>query len=68
MRIEKSRLRRNLTSLQGLMSIRDHTISDQAGEIKTFLRGHYAHYGVGGNLRCLAKVYRGGASLASDVA
>src|SRR6267142_829602 len=23
-----------------------------------FLRGHYAYYGVAGNLRCLAKVYR----------
>ena len=38
--------------------IRHHTISDQVGEINAFLRGHYAYYGVAGNLRCLAKVYR----------
>ena len=36
-------------------------ISDQAGEINAFLRGHYAYYGVAGNLRCLAKVYRAAA-------
>jgi group II intron reverse transcriptase/maturase len=59
MRTEKSRLRRSLTSLQELMrQIRHHTISDQVGEINAFLRGHYAYYGVAGNLRCLAKVYR----------
>src|SRR5262245_54274853 len=38
--------------------IRQHTISDQVGEINAFLRGHYAYYGVAGNLRCLVKVYR----------
>src|SRR6267142_752751 len=59
MRTEKSRLRRSLTSLQELMrQIRHHTISDQVGEINAVLRGHYAYYGVAGNLRCLAKVYR----------
>jgi RNA-directed DNA polymerase len=59
MRTEKSRLRRSLTSLQELMQqIRHQTISDQVGEINAFLRGHYAYYGVAGNLRCLAKVYR----------
>jgi hypothetical protein len=50
MRTEKSRLRRSLMSLQELMrQIRHHTISDQVGD---------AYYGVAGNLRCLAKVYR----------
>ena len=59
MRTEKSRLRRSLTSLQELMrQIRHHKISDQVGEINAFLRGHYAYYGVAGNLRCLVKVYR----------
>jgi RNA-directed DNA polymerase len=59
MRTEKSRLRRSLLSLQELMrQIRHHTIGDQVGEINAFLRGHYAYYGVAGNLRCLAKVYR----------
>ena len=52
MRTEKSRLRRSLTSLQELMrQIRHHKISDQVGEINAFLRGHYAYYGVAGNLR-----------------
>ena len=59
MRTEKSRLRRSLTSLQELMrKIRHHAISDQVGEINAFLRGHYAYYGVAGNFRCLAKMYR----------
>src|SRR6201987_4157003 len=59
MRTEKSRLRRSLTSLQELMRrIRHHAISAQVGEINAFLRGHYAYYGVAGNLRCLVKVYR----------
>src|SRR5467141_2051847 len=38
--------------------IRHHTISEQAGEINAVLRGHYAYYGVAGNLRSLVKVYR----------
>ena len=37
-----------------------HAISDQVGELNAFLRGHYAYYGVAGNLRCLVKVYRAG--------
>ncbi|MGF6312122.1 hypothetical protein ABIB82_006027 [Bradyrhizobium sp. i1.8.4] len=56
---EKSRLRRSLTSLQELMQrIRHQTISEQVGEINAVLRGHYAYYGVAGNLRSLVKVYR----------
>ena len=59
MRTEKSRLRRSLTSLQELMQrIRHQTISEQVGEINVVLRGHYAYYGVAGNLRSLVKVYR----------
>jgi RNA-directed DNA polymerase len=59
MRTEKSRLRRGLVSLQELMrQIRHHTISDQVGEINAVLRGHYAYYGVAGNLRGLVQVYR----------
>ena len=59
MRTEKSRLRRSLTSLQELMQrIRHQTISEQVGEINAVLRGHYAYYGVAGNLRSLVKVYR----------
>jgi RNA-directed DNA polymerase len=59
MRTEKSRLRRSLMSLQELMrQIRHHRISDQVGEINAALRGHYAYYGVAGNIRALFKVYR----------
>ena len=38
--------------------IRHHPISEQVGEINAVLRGHYAYYGVAGNLRALFKVYR----------
>jgi hypothetical protein len=56
---EKSRLKRSLLSLQELMRrIRHDKISGQAGEINTVLRGHYAYYGVAGNLRSLVKAYR----------
>jgi hypothetical protein len=59
MRTEKSRLKRSLLSLQELTRrIRHYKISDQVGEINIVLRGHYAYYGVAGNLRSLAKVYR----------
>ena len=59
MRTEKSRLKRSLLSLQELMRrIRHYKISDQAGEINIVLRGHYAYYGVAGNLRSLVKVYQ----------
>ena len=59
MRTEKSRLRRSLMSLQELMRLNRHqTISDQVGEINAALRGHYAYYGVAGNIRALFKVYR----------
>jgi hypothetical protein len=46
-------------SLQELMrQIRHHRISDQVGAINAALRGHYAYYGVAGNIRALFKVYR----------
>ena len=38
--------------------IRHYGISDQASEINAVLRGHYAYYGVAGNLRSLIKVYQ----------
>ena len=59
MRTEKSRLRRSLLSLQELMRhIRHYRIGDQVSEINAALRGHYAYYGVAGNIRALFKVYR----------
>lgn len=59
MRTEKSRLQRSLASLRGLMrQIRHYAIKEQANEINVVLRGHYAYYGVAGNLRSLMKVYQ----------
>ena len=59
MRTEKSRLRRSLATLRERMrQIRHFTIKDQAHEINLILRGHYAYYGIAGNLRSLLKVYR----------
>jgi RNA-directed DNA polymerase len=59
MRTEKSRLRRSLATLRERMrQIRHFAITDQAHEINLILRGHYAYYGIAGNLRSLLKVYR----------
>ncbi len=59
MRTEKTRLRRSLLSLQDLMRrIRHLPIPDQAGDLNAVLRGHYAYYGIAGNIRALQKVYR----------
>ncbi len=59
MRTEKSRLRRSLASLRDLMrQIRHYAIKEQVSEINAVLRGHYAYYGVAGNLRTLIKVYQ----------
>jgi RNA-directed DNA polymerase len=59
MRTEKSRLRRSLTSLRDLMrQIRHQTIQDQVDNLNTVLRGHYAYYGIAGNIRALQKVHR----------
>jgi group II intron reverse transcriptase/maturase len=59
MRTEKTRLRRSLLSLQDLMRrIRHLTIPDQVGDLNAVLRGHYAYYGIAGNIRALQKVYR----------
>ena len=65
LKTEKTRLRRSLLSLQDLMRrIRHLTIPDQAGDLNAVLRGHYAYYGIAGNIRALQKVYR--ALLAED--
>jgi RNA-directed DNA polymerase len=59
MRTERSRLRRSLQSLGELMrSVRHHQIDEQVGAINAALRGHYAYYGIAGNIRALFKVYR----------
>jgi RNA-directed DNA polymerase len=38
--------------------VRHDRIGDQVSEINAALRGHYAYYGVAGNIRSLFKVYR----------
>jgi RNA-directed DNA polymerase len=38
--------------------IRHLRIPDQAGDLNAVLRGHYAYYGIAGNIRALQKVYR----------
>jgi RNA-directed DNA polymerase len=59
MRTEKSRLRRSLTSLQALMrQIRHLTIQEQVDNLNNVLRGHYAYYGIAGNIRALQTVHR----------
>ena len=59
MRTEKSRLRRSLTSLRDLMrQIRHQTIQEQVENLNNGLRGHYAYYGIAGNIRALQKVHR----------
>jgi group II intron reverse transcriptase/maturase len=56
---EKSRLRRSLLSLQDLMRrIRHLPVREQVDQLNTVLRGHYAYYGVAGNIRALRKVHR----------
>jgi hypothetical protein len=59
MRTEKSRLRRSLLSLQDRMrQIRHFTIQQQVDDLNVVLQGHYAYYGIAGNIRALQEVYR----------
>jgi RNA-directed DNA polymerase len=59
LRTERSRLRRSLVSLQERMRRMRHlTIGQQVDELNDTLRGHYAYYGVAGNIRSLQKVHR----------
>ena len=58
-RTEKSRLRRSLTNLCDLMRRMRHLpVREQAINLNRVLRGHYAYYGIGGNIRALQKVHR----------
>ena len=59
MRTEKSRLRRSLARLSDLMRrIRHAPVKEQVAILNQVLRGHYAYYGIAGNLPALHKVYR----------
>ena len=56
---EKNRLKRSIGKVQETMrTIRHGPIKDQAKKINQILRGHYAYYGMAGNIRCLIKVYQ----------
>ncbi len=59
LRTEKSRLRRSLAHLRDLMRACRHLpIGEQVTNLNQVLRGHYAYYGIGGNLRALQRVHR----------
>ena len=59
MRTEKSRLRRALMRLQDQMRRMRHlSQQEQVNHLNQMLRGHYAYYGVAGNLRALLRVHR----------
>ena len=52
MRTEKSRLRRALMRLQDQMRrMRHWPLREQADHLNQMLRGHYAYYGIAGNIR-----------------
>lgn len=59
MRTEKTRLRRALARLQDQMrQMRHLSLADQVNHLNQMLRGHYAYYGIGGNIRALQRVHR----------
>jgi group II intron reverse transcriptase/maturase len=58
-RTEKSRLKRSLGHLRELMrQIRHWSLEEQVRMINQVLRGHFAYYGLGGNMPALCKVYQ----------
>src|SRR5215467_161390 len=58
-RTEKSRLRRALMRLQDQMRRMRHSpLGEQVKHLNQMLRGHYAYYGIAGNIRALRKVHR----------
>jgi hypothetical protein len=59
LRTEKSRLRRALMRLQDQMRRMRHLRSRQQTDcLNQMLRGHYAYYGIAGNIRALQRVHR----------
>jgi group II intron reverse transcriptase/maturase len=59
MRTEKSRIRRSLAHLRDLMRRMRHLpVREQVINLNRVLRGHYAYYGIAGNLRALQRVHR----------
>jgi len=59
LRTEKSRLRRALMGLQDQMRRMRHlSLREQTDCLNQMLRGHYAYYGIAGNLQALQPVHR----------
>jgi len=59
MRTEKSRLRRALMRMQDQMRrMRHWSLQEQVNHLNQMLRGHYAYYGIAGNIRALQQVQR----------
>jgi len=59
LRTEKSRLRRALQHAQDRMRRMRHLpIREQVDHLNQVLRGHYAYYGIAGNIRALQRVHR----------
>jgi group II intron reverse transcriptase/maturase len=59
LRTEKTRLRRALMHLQDQMRRMRHLpVQEQVDQLNQMLRGHYAYYGVAGNIRGLQRVHR----------
>ncbi|QQE81453.1 reverse transcriptase domain-containing protein [Alicyclobacillus sp. SO9] len=55
---EKQRIKRSLSKVQETMRrIRHQSLEEQSRQINQILRGHYAYYGMAGNLKWLIKVY-----------
>lgn len=58
-RTDKARLRRSLAKFRQLLQIiRHEPLKEQAEQINQVLRGHYAYYGIAGNVGSLLGVYR----------
>src|SRR5262244_1573891 len=58
-RTDKTRLRRSLAKFHQLLQIiRHEPLKGQAEQINQGLRGHYAYYGIAGNVGSLLGVYR----------
>jgi RNA-directed DNA polymerase len=63
-RTDKTRLRRSLATCHQLLQIiRNEPLQDQAEQINQGLRGHYAYYGIAGNVgsllvHCHDKIFR----------
>ena len=55
---DKTRLRRSLANFHQLLQrMRHEPLKAQVAQLNQALRGHYAYYGVAGNLRSLQRLY-----------